>query len=373
MHPSVWNAIVGDSSSGVSRPGGGGGSVSGESGFGTQQRTRDDDFSSSNFRFSNDEEEFNHQNGPDAAAPLRWTVVLNDHTTLSLCPHGAQRPVRFGERFAYARRAEAALREQIRPQVAALRHGLSELIPPSLMTLMTGQELFDWISGGQVDRDALRRNAKTTEGWKEVVARYHRQQQQLRELERKQREKEKENEREKAQENEKDGDGDSGKEKEKGKRKGEDPAKHFKRLSSGGGRRGSSGAGRGRGSGSAGASIEGPLLPDPEATLRWFWEYVDDLDDDKLKDFVFFVNSTKPGPDFVLKINIQKKKDKRAKSTEPCVDTLPTSQACFSQLHLPLYTSKRKLYEQFNMASGNSDMDLDEHRGGGGGNDDSWP
>jgi hypothetical protein len=104
---------------------------------------------------------------PDPAAYFseritdRFTVVCSDGTTVDLVPGGAEREVTLESASEYLRLLERARLREARRAVAAVRRGLSSIVPVQLLAVYTWRELESRVCGARVvDIDLLQRHTE---------------------------------------------------------------------------------------------------------------------------------------------------------------------------------------------------------------------
>ena len=92
---------------------------------------------------------------------LTWTTTLSDGSSIELRPNGAQQTVQFAERHEYARLAEWTRMNENREQINALKVGLYQIIPSSVLTLFTADEFERLVCGvPYIDIGLLRRHTE---------------------------------------------------------------------------------------------------------------------------------------------------------------------------------------------------------------------
>mmetsp|Transcript_30593 Transcript_30593/g.40693 ORF Transcript_30593/g.40693 Transcript_30593/m.40693 type:complete len:205 (-) Transcript_30593:275-889(-) len=95
--------------------------------------------------------------------PQYWTTTLADSNEIDLTEdgEGAETLVKFEDRFDYIRDSLMARLSKTREQMDALRRGISQIIPGSILNIANLDDLETWICGNSVPNiDLLRRHTE---------------------------------------------------------------------------------------------------------------------------------------------------------------------------------------------------------------------
>lgn len=92
---------------------------------------------------------------------LKFTAVLSDGETVSLCPGGAEKLVTYDNRKEYCEMVKVTRMDESKKQINAIREGLVKVIPSEVLGLLTWQELEIRVCGNpEISVEAMKRSAR---------------------------------------------------------------------------------------------------------------------------------------------------------------------------------------------------------------------
>ena len=95
------------------------------------------------------------------AGALNFTTVLSNGVTVNLVPGGDDRYVTYEDRLEYCQLVKQIRMKEGEAQIAAIKEGLAQVVPPQVLALLTWQELEKKVCGSaEISIEALKKSAK---------------------------------------------------------------------------------------------------------------------------------------------------------------------------------------------------------------------